>query len=251
MNTFNASRFRHVFINDVLQQWRRIWIATLALVGIGLICYLTNIDPHSAQEAPIYLVLFPVALFGGGLILTSTIFADLHHPLQSAQYLTLPCSNLERFVSRYLLTGLLYYLYVLLVYAAFDWAAAQLSQVIWQKRGLPFTPFSPQMLEITLWYFGSHVLAFGGAIYFRSFTLIKTGLFAVVTWLGLALLDAVVVRLVFWDHFTTWLPSEPAVRFELYPVPRIVLMVGAVLLYLWVLFIAYLCLREHEVQREL
>lgn len=251
MNTFNASRFQRVFGNDVLLQWRKIWIATLAFAGVGLICYLTNVDPRGAQEAPIYLVLFPAMLFGGGLILTSTIFADLHHPLQSAQYLTLPCSNLERFVSRYLLTGLLYYLYVLLVYSVFDGAAAQLSNVIWGKRGLPFAPFSPRVLEITLWYFGLHALVFGGAIYFRSFTLLKTGLFTVVTWLGLAALYAVAVRLIFWDHFTTLLPNEPSVRFELYQVPRIVMIAGAVLLYLWVLFIAYLCLREHEVQREL
>ena len=63
-------------------------------------------------------------LIVGGLICTSTIFADLHHPLQRFHYLTLPCSNLERFLSRYLLSAPLYYLYVLVAYAILDWVAA-------------------------------------------------------------------------------------------------------------------------------
>jgi hypothetical protein len=250
MNTFNVSRFLRVIGNDLLQQWRKTWIATLAFAGIGLICYLTNTDPHTAEQPAIYLVLFPAALLGG-LVLTSTIFADLHHPLQSAQYLTLPCSNLERFVSRYLLTGLIYYGYVLLVYAVFDWAAGQLALLIMEKRGLAFAPFSPRMRDVTLWYFGLHGLAFGGAIYFRSYTLIKTALSGVVVWLGLALLYFIAVRIVFWDHFTALLPSESDLRVELYQVPLAVMIAAAVVLYLWVLFIAYLCLREHEVQREL
>ena len=251
MNAFNVSRFLRVFRNDLFQLWRRIWIATLALAGIGLICYLTNTDPDTAAQPAIYLVLFPAALLGGGLILTGTIFTDLHHPLQSAQYLTLPCSNLERFVSRYLLTGLLYYLYVLVVYAVFDWAAGALAEVIRDKRGLPFAPFSPQMREATLWYFGLHALVFSGAVYFRSFTLIKTALSVVIAGLGLALLYLITVRVVFWDHFTTLLPNESTLRIDFYQVPSTVMIVGAVLLYLWVLFVAYLCLREHEVQREL
>jgi hypothetical protein len=37
MSSFNTSRFVRVFSKDVLQLWRKIWIATLALAGKGLI----------------------------------------------------------------------------------------------------------------------------------------------------------------------------------------------------------------------
>ncbi len=57
MNTFSASRFARLFSNDVLQQWRKVWIATLALAGIGLICYVTNVDPRAAVRPEIYAVL--------------------------------------------------------------------------------------------------------------------------------------------------------------------------------------------------
>ena len=251
MSAFNVFRFGRLFSNDLLQQWRKVWIATAALVGIGLICYLTNVDPHAAERPAIYVALFSAMLVGGGLVLTGTIFADLHDPLQSAQYLTLPCSNLERFVSRYLLTGPLYYLYVLIGYAVFDWAAAQISDAMMGTRAAAFAPFSPKMREVTLWYFWLHALMFGGAIYFRSYALIKTALAAVLIATGMALIYMIALRIIFWDHFTTLLPNESAVRIEIFVIPAPAQVVAGLLIYLWVLFIAYQCLREHEVQREL
>ena len=251
MRSFNLSRFVRVFSNDLLQQWRKIWIATLAFAGIGLICYLTNVEPHSTGRPEIYVALFSAVLLGGGLVLTSTIFADLHDPLQSARYLTLPCSNLERFVSRYLLTGPLYYLYVLIGYAVFDWAAAQISDATMGTRAAAFAPFSPRMQEVTLWYFWFHALMFAGAIYFRSYALIKTALSGVLIATGVALMYLISLRLIFWSHFTTFLPNESAARIDLFFLPTWASITAELLLYGWLLFIAYQCLREHEVQREL
>jgi hypothetical protein len=251
MSQFNTSRFVRLFSNDVLQQWRRVWIATLALVGIGLICYVTNVEPHAATRPALYEFLFSVVLIVGGLALTGVIFTDMHHPLRSAQYLTLPCSNLERFVSRYLITGPLYYLYVLVGYAIFDWAAALIADAVVGARGAPFAPFSLRMREIALYYFGAHALMFAGAIYFRSHALVKTALSVVLIWLGLLLVFMIALRLIYWDRFTTLLPDESIARIHFVAIPFWVQMIAAALLYLWVLFIAYQCLREHEVQREL
>jgi hypothetical protein len=251
MNTFDLSRFLRLFSNDVLQQWRRVWISTLALAGIGLICYVTNVDPNAAERPEIDMFLFSAVLLAGGFVLTSTVFADMHHPLQSAQYLTLPCSALERFLGRYLLTGPVYYLYVLIAYAIFDVVAALISDELIGVRAAAFAPFSSKIREVTLYYFGLHALVFGGAIYFRSYALIKTALSVVLIWLGLLLVFAVSLRLIYWDRFTTWLPNESAARINFIGVPFWAQMTVAGLLYVWVLFIAYQCLREHEVQREL
>jgi hypothetical protein len=251
MNAFNVSRFGRVFSNDLLQQWRKVWISTLAFAGVALICYLMNLNPHDVEEPTLYVPLFSAALLAGGLVLTSMIFADLHHPLQNAQYLTLPCSNLERFASRYLLTGPVYYVYALAAYAVFDWAAGQVAAALTGKRGAVFAPFSPEMLTVTLWYIGLHALTFGGAIYFRSYALVKTALSLVLIGVGLLLVYVIALRLIFWGHFTTLLPNESAVRINFFEPPPVALWIGATLFYLWVLFIAYLCLREHEVQREL
>ena len=251
MSYFHWPRFLRLLCNDLLHQWRKIWIATLALAGTGLIIYLTNLNPQTAGRPELYRVLFPAALIGGGLIFTSTIFADLHHSLQRVHFLTLPCSNLERFLSRYLLSAPLYYLYVLMVYAVFDRVAALIADVAMDTSAAAFVPFEPQILQLTLAYFGLHALMFGGAIYFRSHALIKTLLAVVLIWSGLVLTQLVALRIFYWTYFTTLLPVESAAPTPAFVPGPTVMVAAGLLLSLWVLFIAYQCLREHEVQREL
>jgi len=248
MSRFDGSRFLRLLGNDLLQQWKKIWIATLALAGLALVAYLSNIDPRGIERPAIYLALFPIALLVGGLVFTSTIFADLHHPLQRFHYLTLPCSNLERFLSRYLLSAPLYYLYVLIVYAVFDWLAAHVAQAFFGTSAAPFSPFDPWILDMTLGYFAWHALMFAGAIYFRSHAAIKTLLSTVIVALGLVVFAGAAVRLFYWSYFPTllsWKTTGPLPFLVMAPQVRYV--VGFVLA-AWALFVAYQCLREHEVQ---
>jgi hypothetical protein len=140
---------------------------------------------------------------------------------------------------------------VLVGYAVFDWAAALVADAILGARAAPFAPFSAKMRDIALYYFGLHALMFAGAIYFRSHALIKTALSVVLIWLGLLLVFFVALRLIYWDYFTTLLPDESIARIHLIAIPFWVQRVAVGVLYPWVLFIAYQCLREHEVGREL
>jgi hypothetical protein len=240
-----------LFRRDLQQQWRKIWIATLALAGIGLVALLFNLDARAAGKPELYQMLFPVALIGAGLVFTSTIFADLHDPAQRAHFLTFPCSNLERFVSRYFLSGPLYLVYALIVYAAVDVVAALLANTAMGTSAAASSPFERGMLQVALAYFGLHALMFGGAIYFRSHALIKTLLSVVTIWFGLVFTQLVALRIFYWNYFTTLLPVESAMpRPAFVPEPALMLAAGCVL-FVWVLYIAYQCLREQELQREL
>lgn len=250
MSRFDWQRFQRLLRNDLAQQWRKIWIATLALAGTGLVIYLAMLNPQVPGKPEIYAVLFPAALIGGGLVFTSTIFADLHHPLQRFHYLTLPCSNLERFLSRYLLSAPLYCLYVLVVYAVFDWTAALIANVALGRSAAAFAPLEPRMLQQTLTYFGLHALMFGGAIYFRSHALIKTLLGVLLIGFGLVIVQLVAVRIFYWDYFTALVQVKAAIP-PFVDLPAGLRVAAGFLFCLWVLFIAYQCLREHEVQREL
>jgi hypothetical protein len=250
MNGFSRARFVRVFINDLLLHARRIGIATLALLGVGLVAYLTNLEPGPNGPPRLYLGFFAAALIGGGLLLTSTIFADLHHPLRRYQALTLPCSGLERFVGRYLLTGPLFYLYVLVLSALFDRVAAALALAAFGRAGASFAPFEPSMLEIARNYFWLHALVFGGAIFFRGFALAKTLLAICVVGFSLLLVQLVAVRLLFWRYFTTWLPQESELPGPQFVPPTWLTVPLLAAFVLWVLYVAYQCLREHEVQGE-
>jgi hypothetical protein len=166
-------------------------------------------------------------------------------------FLLLPRSNLERFLSRYVLSAPLFYAYVLVVYAVFDRVAALLTNAVRGTSAAPFVPFDPEMLQLTLAYFGLHALMFGGAIYFRSHALIKTLLCVVIIWFGLVLTQLVALRVFYWSYFNTLLPVESALpRPTFVPGPAFMVAAGS-LLSVWLLFIAYQCLREQESLREL
>jgi hypothetical protein len=248
---FSWPRFRRLLANDLLQQWKRTWIATLALAGVGLVAYLTNVDPGTETAPVVFMGLFPAVLILGGLILTSTIFADLHHPLQRFHYLTLPVSNLERFCSRYLLSGPLYCLYVMVAYVVFDWLAGAIAQATMGNRAAPFSLSDPRVTQLVLTYLGVHSVAFLGAIYFRSHQLVKSLLAFVLIGCALVVVQLAAVRVVFWEYFRGFMPVDTGDTAPMFFVPPLVMGAIALALALWVLFIAYQCLREHEVQREL
>jgi hypothetical protein len=252
MNTFDASRFFRVFCNDLHQHWRKIWIASIGFACAALMVYLFNVDANQVAEPDISLFLFPLALIAGGLIFTSTIFADMHHPLQRFQYLTLPYSNCERFLSRYLLTGPLFYLYVLVTYFVLDKVAAGITQLLMDSSPRAFSPFRPEMRWMTLVYFFLHSVMLTGAIYYRSWHLIKTTLAATLFTLGAVFVQIVAVKVVFWDYFDSLWSFEEAMPSEPGLVDRVEIRVGFLfVLHLWVLYMAYRCLCEHEVQDEL
>lgn len=247
MNSFLWPRFARAFSNDLLQQWRKIWIATLGFGGVALIVFLTNLD-----EPDIFQGAFAIALIVGGLVFTSTIFADMHHPLQRFHYLTLPYSNLERFLSRYVLTGPLFYLYVLLAYFIFEAVASGLARLLVGASPPSFWPFQEAVLWMTAGYFFLHSLMLTGAIYFRSYHLIKTALAWAVFCTVLGILQIVTLKLVFWDYFSSLWSFEEAIPMEPLWFDRLEVQVGCLfLLHLWMLYVAYRCLCDHEVQDEL
>ena len=246
-DVFDWPRFVRVICNDFAQVQKRLVIATLAMVGFGLIIYLTNMG-MPGSEPQLYEGLFATALVAGGLLFTSTIFADLHHPLQRFQYLTLPCSNLERFLSRYLLTGPLFYLYVVAVYYVFDFLAAASAEALMNLRDDSFALSAEPVIDASLLYVLLHAGMLLGAIYFRSYALIKSSLAAVLLLLVTGFLQVMTVRLVYWEYFTGFFPHDGIVLpTRSLDSPLILLLLGF-LLHLWVLYLAYCCLEDHEVQ---
>lgn len=254
MNTFAWPRFIRVFANDlILLKARRIAMASLALIGLGLLVYLTSVPGARPGVVEPSLYLFPILLLGGGLVFTSIIYGDMHHPLERFHYLTLPCSNLERFVSRYLITAPLYYVYALVLYFVFEQIAKLLCLWLFDATFEPFDPADLADRSFTLAFFVAHAVVYAGAIWFRSFALVKTAASLFGLWLALTLVFSLTMRLVFWDSFISLFELRPDVYINL-NIPfmseepalahKSLLFAAA----LWVLFLGYLGLRDHEVQ---
>jgi hypothetical protein len=257
-NLFHWPRFARVFLNDlVLLKPKRVGIATLAVVGTGLLVYLLNLDnPGAANDAPSD-VLFPLTIICGGLVFTSMIWGDMHHPLERFHYLTLPCTNAERFISRYLITAPLFMFYTIVVYVLFEVIASALA-ALWLDTTFPrFDPLAASTYEITQHYFLLHAVMFTGAIYMRSYALLRTGAALFAVGAATALVFMASLRVFYWEAFTGWFTPNPDFYIDL-RLPfiedgirdtrewlvEVLCFAGA----LWVLLLGYLGLRDHEVQ---
>ncbi|HMA11183.1 MAG TPA: hypothetical protein VKO83_04805 [Steroidobacteraceae bacterium] len=255
MNPFSLPRFRRLFINDVLRVSRPVLLMSAALLCLTTIVYLANLRPGNIPDSPpMSSVLFGIYLLGGGLLLTSEIFRDMHHPLERYHYLMLPVSNAERFLSRYLLTGPLLVLYLLVAFAVMDWVGNQLAG--WLK-GASAPPFSPGHLPITILlrvYLFVHLIGFLGAICFRSMSLAKTALAVVVAGISMGAAGYLAMRIFYFDAFE-WgsFQAVKPIHMPLVPLFEAAWMNWTIALAsaAWLLYVAYRCLKAHEVQNGL
>jgi hypothetical protein len=256
---FNWQRFVRVFLNDLtLLQARRIGFATLGLVGIGLIAYLSNASEAPGANQEVALVTFAILLIGGGQIFTSVIFNDMHHPLERFQYLMLPCSNLERFVSRYLITAPLYLVYAIVLFKVFEFVANFAIVALFDVPAVPVLDLGAERAQsVMVGYVATHVFVYAAAIWFRSYALIKLWATSSVLWIICGVLAFLAVRIFYWDSFISFFEMNPAGPYPNIdaqfmfdergtPTTWVKALFGAFLV--WVMFLAYLGLKEHEVQ---
>jgi hypothetical protein len=249
MSHFSLPRFIRLLHNDALRIARTVLFATAGLLAPTVVAYVKNFPQAKPTDDPTHIVLFGVCLIGAGLLLTGVAFRDMHHPLQRNHYLMLPCSNFERLLSRYLLTGPLFVLYGSLAFMALDFISNQITGMWIHEKQLAFSPFTAESLAVIKGYLMAHVVLFIGAICFRSHALVKTILFLVVVLLGAMLVENLTERILFPELFTwtrfNWIHEPPVELLPWFASPwmNYVAVTG---FFAWLLYLAYLSLRDHE-----
>lgn len=247
---FSLKRFLPVVANDLKANARRLVLGTGGAMVIGVLVYIAAAATPEAS-GQLYLSMFTFALLLGGGIFTSGIYADMHDPALRFYTLMLPVSALERFVSRYLLSGPLFLLYTIAAFRVFEIVASWFTQLL-HGQTLPALTLASEEVHVIIWLFlAGHALVLLGAIYFRSYALPRTALsvMALAVWLGL--LMHVAVKIAYWDHFPSLFSMEQStpIRMTLWmeQLPDNAIQAIFFLLYCWVLFIAYSALKDHEV----
>jgi hypothetical protein len=248
MSHISLPRFRRLMLNDLLRVARPLLYTTVTLLALTVLLYLMRSSVSSSQTYT-DLAVFGCCLFSAGLYLTSVAFKDMHHPLERYQYLMLPVSNLERLFSRYLLTGPLLALCVIPAFMAFDYVANILTAMWIDKRQPLFSPFTAATKWVLFFYLLSHAITLTGAICFRSHAFLRSMLFLVLVTVVLVLVENAAGRIFFpanysWSQFDSIHPAEIEVLPWFAASWMNVILVSG--LYIWILHIAYLCLRDHE-----
>ena len=252
MKHFNFPRFLLLQRNEVLDCLPRLIRYSVALMLIGLVFYgigAMGASFNAAQSFGFYQSVFPSVLLLGGALFTGTIFRALHTPLEDIHYLMQPVSTLERMLVKYLASGPLFVIYVMLAYLVFEICAQLLSNTLLGYSG-QFVDFSsPTVTGSISSYLKTHAFIFAGAIFFSSYTIVKT----VVTYLLLMGSGVFVawqtLRFRFSSYFDGWMlvPNEN-MTFDLdIPLQAWHFDVLSVLLCGWILYLAYLWLVDYEV----
>lgn len=156
----------HLYLNRKL--------ALCLTIGYGLLALLFAYTTPESSAA------FSLPLFVGVALITASAFREIHDSKYSIQYLTIPCSSLERYLTLWFLTGPFYLFAVTVIYALGMILHILMHSfiVLSDVRGF---------ISTTIAYLGMNAFFMFGSVFFKRLFLIKT-LFVL---LGLALIFAV------------------------------------------------------------
>ena len=161
--------------------------------------------------------LFPFILFGGGFIFTSVIYYEFNDKTGTHHYLSLPASTLEKYLSKWFITAILFPIVTVLLF----WIYVKLGDRLY---------FSYTEQNITSWfindwwsmffvkiYFVVQSIYLVGAIAFQKYTFFKTSLTTFLSMFLFGILCLISFRIIFADFFdgieiVEWIETDHAAQ---------------------------------------
>ena len=172
---FDLNRLKNLLIRQISVNYRTWLIATGAITGFVMFVGTLNLifDVENLDAESIFGFVLPV-FFIGGFIFTSMIFSELHSPHRGYLYLMLPASALEKLVSAWLVTSVLYVLFASCIIWLINLYFIFIAEVFTTKYVELVNLFSFDILKIFGIYMVFQSIFFLGAVYFRKINFLKT-----------------------------------------------------------------------------
>jgi hypothetical protein len=191
--TINPLRFSRMLLLDIVASARPLIIIAASVLVLAL---LAGFSGNAIGNT-----FFGMVLFIGGVLITSSSFADLHDPRRCTAYLMLPASMLEKFLSRALLSSVGYTIAATALVWLSSCAASGLCRMM-RGASLSFIDLThPQIWKSICAFLVLQSLFLFGAVLFRKHAFIKTILGVGLLLLLLMILSGVMFNLGFFDAF--------------------------------------------------
>ena len=153
--SFSFARFGHLLRRDFNQSGK----SFLILMIIMFVVWTINTTANGyAREKELHIMMFPQWLLLGGFIVSSLAFYEFIKPTERQFYLQLPASNLEKFVSRWLLTGIVYTIGLVAYYWLYSLFANWIGISFYEHQFDAFTPFRGNILIAIKSYLAAHTI---------------------------------------------------------------------------------------------
>lgn len=191
---FNIDRFLQVLRRDLSRGGRITWIVVGSMAGLMLLVGLSDPDDDFHEY------MYPSLLLLGGFILTSISFNEMINPESRQFYLSLPASNLEKFLSRWLISWIGYAVIVTLGYWVMTLLIMGLTQFFHDYTFPPFNLFEEENWMYFKIYLVVQSIFLLGAVAFRKFAFFKTVLAFYAILLVFAFACFIVFKLVLIDY---------------------------------------------------
>jgi hypothetical protein len=189
---FNISRFGLLMKMELFRS--RNAVVMTFVIAFGLLFFIGFLLDAAVEPRPVFdshHSNYASSLLIGGFILSSLAFNDLGNTLKRYQYLTLPASTFEKFLSMWLLTSFGWIISFTLIYTMYTFLVNSLGPILFDKMTFPaFEPFSEFPINSMRAYFVLQGAFLVGAAHFRGYAFAKT-------LLVLILVAAVIGALVF------------------------------------------------------
>ncbi len=256
--SFSFSRFGHLLRRDFNQSGK----SFLVLMTIMFVVWTINAFGSNDDRDVFHTSQFLPWLFLGGFIVTSLAFYEFIKPTERQFYLQLPASNLEKFISRWLLTSIVYTIGLIIYYWLFSLFANWLGATFFDHKFAAFTPFHGNNIIGIKVYLAAQTIFLAGAAAFKRFAFFKTLFAAIIIAAIVGLIGLTSFRIIFADLFEglyrlrpemmidgKMVPVEPSRKFVAMAkefVPKYAKFMGFIVAPIVMLFIGYFKLKETE-----
>lgn len=178
MNTnkhFDFQRFWLLLKLEFHKGKKGFWITLGIIYGLAIIGLLVSVIFGGGNTSEDHANGYEFILLTSGFILTSLSMSDLSHSLRRYSYLTLPVSNLERFLSIWVLTSFGWIVAFTLTYVVFLTSSHALIHLLFQKTVFqPFYLFSGEVWNTLKTYMVFQGVFLVGAAHFKGYVIPKT-----------------------------------------------------------------------------
>lgn len=172
----------------------------IMLIGSLIGGYTDSIRPPELD--PAYLELFSGLLFLGGFIMTSLTFAgSMYSKVKQHSWLMIPASAGEHLASKIIYHALMYPIALILFTFLGSAISEGTSLLLFGRSALIFDPFRSDVWLMILNYIVLQSVFLLGATYFKSAHFIKTVLSLITLGIGLSLIVALFVRIIYAPYF--------------------------------------------------
>lgn len=260
-NFLSTKRIFLLIKRDVLSKKTAILAVSGAIFAGVYLNSLINIY-SSSPSGTLYFSLFVNILYISGFIITSLQFKEIHKKETSQNYLLIPASTLEKFLSRLIISTLGFSAAALAGLTLMSYTAEGINTLVFGRHSMVFHPFSREVFLVIAHYFIFQSIFFLGAVYFRRFNFIKTINSIFLFLFALTILSAVFTRIVYHDIFNGFFrPDSISFQLHLHSMmtvsDRFRILIRTVEILYWIIpapffwTVSYIRLKEAEVKNAL